>query len=479
MQRPKNSYKNIFTDYLTKVILLFFLLSTSCNVITNNSAQEIWSVGENQDWMTVYENSSGIIIKEGELHIKKDSAFFATNLRKFNSLFTLKSVKVKQNSQWNNWQPIPKVAPETAKDAPVFIPVSEGNYWLLARHSEFSNTGYHAWSSKDMMNWIHHGAITSVQNRWVTTAEYFDGNFYIYFDKPNDEETFLIIDQNLSDGIPGKEMGRIFDNPSHGSDIGIFRDEDGTFHLIYEDWSPINPRLHSWDSPLAGHAESHDGINGFEPHEFPPPIDERTTPTGEINFYEPHPTQLLMGKDFSPYSYEVHEEPQDAFGDYTIIKVGDQYYIFSDYDPKEENKTMRIGRWRSNNIEKQFIWDGEIGENIHPDPTVGFAEGKFYLLVQSIHNDFISDGPWIDGVEIRAGVDIDNDGEIDNWTPFRKIKEVYSQKDDFMRVVNSDPALLQISELPAGYAFKIEMLFYNHNNIYPIIDSFEAIFEEE
>ena len=42
-------------------------------------------------------------------------------------------------------------------------------------------------------------------------------------------------------------VGRVLADPSHGSDAGVIRDEDG-FHLIYEDCDPINARQNSWDS---------------------------------------------------------------------------------------------------------------------------------------------------------------------------------------------------------------------------------------
>jgi hypothetical protein len=224
---------------------------------------------------------------------------------------------------------------------------------------------------------------------------------------------------------------------------------------------------------LAGHADSPDGINGFLPHEYLPPIDKRTTPTGKIKPYKPAENQLVHGPDQTPYTYEVHEGPQDAFGDYTMIKVSGQYYIFCDYDSHDEQKSMRVGRWRSDNITKQFTWDGEIGEDFHPDPTIGFAEGKFYLLVQRNESDFISDGPWVDGVEIRAGIDTNNDGAINKWTPFTKIREIYTQKEGFVRVIESQPAKLDIADLGEGYAFQLECRIRKKDGFMPLIDSIE------
>ncbi len=436
-----------------------------------------WTVDSQEEWEASLERSKNLEIENGHLQAIRDTAYFSSVFKESGKRQRLQGVRVSQSPQWNNWQAVPKLTPPMAVDAPVFIPVSNGNYWLLSKYQGDHEHGYHAWHSRDMKSWTHHGPVTSHENRWVTTAEYLDGKFYIYFDKPNDEDPHLVIDEDLADGKQGEVVGKVFDDPSHGSDIAMFRDEDGTFHLIYEDWSPVDPQKHSWDSPLAGHADSPDGIMGFVPHEYSPPIDERTKSTGEMRAYKPHPNQLVHGPDPTPYQYEVHEGPQDAFGDYAMIKVGRQYYIFCDYDPHEEGKSMRVGRWRSEDIAQRFVWDGEVGAGFHPDPTVGFAEGQFYLLVQRNDQDFISEGPWVNGVEVRAGVDTDHDGKVDQWTAFTRIQETYTQREGFARIVDTSPAVLDTHELPAGFSFKLEFRCFSHQGTYPVIDGFEAVFQ--
>ena len=551
-------------------------ISISFLIINCNSKPVSWRIETQQEWELARYESLNLEILEGEIHPKGDLAYFSTKL-KLNHKRKLRSIKIEQSKQWNSWHEIPKVTPKRAWNAPVFIPISSGNYWLLAEymdvevqgyrawhgkkwnywheipkvepkqvekermfipvssgncwfltehrddeaqgyrawhgkkwnywpeipeiapkraeddpvfipvssgncwflagHEGNKADGYHAWHSEDMRTWKHYGPVSTKVNRWVTSAEYANGKFYIYFDKPNDEDPHLIVDDDLTDGKQGKEVGKVFDDPSHGSDIAIFRDDDGIFHLIYEDWSPINACGNSWDSPLAGHADSPNGIDGFEPHEFPPPIDERSKSTGHIVHYEPDPNQLIPGMDLFPYTYELHQEPQDAFGDYTMIKVGRWYYIFCDYDSHDQNKTMRVGRWRSSDIGKQFLWDGEIGEGFHPDPTVGFAEGKFYLIVQRSGKDFVSEGPWVDGIEVKAGVDTDGDEIIDKWTEFIKIKETYKQKTNFVRVVESIPAVLREINLDYGYTFEIVVRVRKNKGFLPILDVLEINFE--
>ncbi|UCG84889.1 MAG: hypothetical protein JSW71_13160 [Gemmatimonadota bacterium] len=452
------------------VLIALAFVSASCR------GTEPWTIETQEEWESATAAMQNIKLESGQLIPQTDSASFSSHIKTFRAKRKLRSVIFRQIPNWNAWKPVPKVTPKAAADAPVFVPVAPGDYWFLARLSGDTTSGYHAWHSTDMEKWDHHGLVSTWINKWVTSAEYVAGRFYIYFDLPNDEDPHLIIDDDLTDGKQGEVIGKVFDDPTHGSDMAIFRDDDGTFHLIYEDWSPLDPSKHSWDSPLAGHADSPDGIRGFEPHEFPAPIDRRSRATGRTAHYDPHFNQLIPARDARPYVYEIHEGPQDAFGDYSMIKVGQQYYLFCDYDSHDEGKSMRIGRWRSDDVQKPFEWDGEIGEGFHPDPTVGFAEDRFYLLVQRNDSDFTSDGPWVDGVEARVGVDTDKDGIIDQWTEFVRIQETYSQKPGFVRVIDASPATLNASNLPAGYGFKIEFRTHEHEGFQPVIDAVEVTF---
>jgi hypothetical protein len=77
--------------------------------------------------------------------------------------------------------------------------------------------------------------------------------------------------------------------------------------------------------------------------------------------------------------------------------VGDHYHLFGDYDSADHNKPMRMARFHTDDLDKEFQWSGEIGKGFHPDPSVGFAEGKFYVIIQRA-TDFVSPGPWVDSV---------------------------------------------------------------------------------
>ena len=284
----------------------------------------------------------------------------------------------------------------------------------------------------------------------------------------------LYIDNSLKDGVIGTFMGMVFNDPTHGSDCSVFRDNaDGRFHIIHEDWTPINASAHAWDSPLAGHTSSLDGVTGFSPAEHVPPVDQRTTPTGSYGTYNhPHTNGTPIG---NPLTYEIHTAEQNAYGDWTSIKIGYRYYLFGDYEP-DHGGNIRCARFTSDSIYEEFKYVGELGSG-HPDPTVGFAEGQFYLIRQQ-STDHVSPGPWVDGVEARAGVDTDGDGIIDQWTAWQGVSEAYDHTPGYARVVSVTPARLDLSALHAGFGFEFEFRVDNNvvPGVSPIMDSVEMTF---
>ena len=332
-------------------------------------------------------------------------------------------------------------------------------------------SGYHAWHSRDMINWVHYGPTAAAPT--VTTAEYVDGKTFFYYDRPNDRDPHLIIDSDLRDGIPGEDKGLAFDAPWGGSDVGVIRDLKGRFHMISENWQPINASKRSWDSPLASHMVSEDGIKDFKILE--PAVDYRTKPTGKkATFEHPH-----WNDEEKVVTYEIHEPEQDAFGDWAAIAIGRQYYLVSDYDPANAHgrSGMSVALFTSEDINKPFRFYGHIGSG-HPDPDIMFADGKFYLITQTA-TDFVSDGPWIGTAKVRAGVDQDGDGRIDHWSKWQDTRETYSSILGFAKQVDRTPAKVSFSDLPAGKGFQIEVKLLSpegHKSL-PKLDQLIATFE--
>ncbi|BCX46825.1 hypothetical protein HAHE_07330 [Haloferula helveola] len=466
-------------------------------------AGEVWTVGSQEEWAAATEAKADFKLEEGRLQPTADEASFRSVLKSWKEKRKAKSITIEQIPDWLNWSETENLGPPNLQDAPVFLSLGPDNYWMFGRYGKLrgadghrakkaklegfdvpllstadprqfnapgglkkSRGGYHAWQSRDMVNWVHHGPVTEGFSKWVTTAEYADGKFYIYYDYPNDQDPHVYVDTDLTDGEPGKNMGLAFDDPSDGSDCSVIRDRDGAFHVIYEDWSPINAKSHSWDSPLGGRAVSKTGLGGFKIVD--PVVDERTRATGKTATY-PHPHwKQHPDWDSNIATYEVHEPEQNAFGDWAAISVGGQYYLFADFHPA--NEKIRVGWFTSPSLDQPFRRCGSIGTG-HPDPDIGFAEGRFYLITQ-MKKDYTSPGPWVDTVSVRVGVDTSGDGKADSWGEWSEVRETYDYVDGFAKQVDRTPAKLDLSGLPEGFGFQFEIRTKKStdNGVLPVVD---------
>ena len=450
-------------------------------------AQNAWEVVSQEDWAKATSALEQLSLKEGVI---SGEGTFSSVVKTFDEAQQLKSLTLTQTLHWNNWQALEEqdaIAP--VGDAPVFLPIGKGDYWLFGRKGKPAPNvttgeggkkpkggGYHGYHSTDMKNWVHHGCVTDFRGKMMTTAEHKDGVFYFYSDIPNDTDPHLYLDDNIYDGINGKPMGLVYED-GPGSDMAIIRDLDGKFHLISENWEPIDAMKYSCDSPLADHAVSPNGIQPFV-NSQEPAVDYRTTPTGEISTYK-HPH---WGDD-SVKEYQVHEPEQESFGDWTIVRVGDIYHLFGDWevvDPKSRTdiivahnkerrgRTVIAAHLTASKVSGPYTLRGGIDTGKHPDPTVGFAEGRFYFITQGIH--FTSSGPWNEGVSARAGVDSDGDGTIDQWTQWQEVSESYDHTPGYARVIQKTPASIDLSALPAAHAVQFEFKLAGEDDTRPQID---------
>ncbi|MEM1227467.1 MAG: hypothetical protein AAGJ40_17345 [Planctomycetota bacterium] len=483
-----------------------------------------WTIDTADEWTKNIDIVKGATVADGSVSPDAPNAIVTTKVHASDAKRSATSLVVTQSPIWQNWNPIANLGPSNLLDAPVLLTIGPDNYWIFGRYgtgrrrpakgeklpplpdfepaeatlegfdiplqtTRFQNQfnapgglkpgkdGYHAWQSRDMTNWVHHGPVTENFSKWVTSAEWVDGKAMIYYDFPNDQDPHVYVDDDLFDGEPGTNMGIAVQDPSHGSDAGFIRDLDGNMHVILEDWSPISANKRSWDSPLAAHAMSPNGIDGFEFGK--PPIDNRTNPTGRMDTYL-HPHWAKEDPKRFPSNvaeYEIHEPEQEAYGDWAPICIGDQYYLFCDFDPTGGHH-MAVGWFTSTSIDGAFTWCDKIGDG-HPDPDIAFAEGRFYLVTQQ-RTDYVSPGPWVETVEARVGVDKDNDGQIDEWIAWTEVKESYDYIEGFSKQIARTPAKMDLSELPAGYGFSIQLRLTDstENKSKPIIESMSLSFVE-
>ncbi|QDV51365.1 glycoside hydrolase family protein [Gimesia fumaroli] len=491
---------------------LFLLLNLMLvSLVTSVVVADDWVIDTQEEWTDAAEYQVQLAIKEGMAIPTAKSASFSAYVKRFDKKQKAKSLIIEQSPLWQNWEPIANLGPANLQDAPVFLAMGPNNYWVFGRYGgakkkkgfepkpatldgfdvslqttpwkrqfdapgglEKGLGGYHGWQSRDMVNWVHHGPVTEAFSRWVTSAEQKDGKVYIYYDYPNDQDPHVYIDEDLTDGKPGTDMGLAVDDPSHGSDAGFIRDKEGRFHVILEDWSPINASKRSWDSPLAAHAVSEDGVKDWK--FLKPPVDNRTKDTGKVAEYK-HPHWLQHPKwNTNIGKYNVHEPEQEAYGDWAAICVGSQYYLFGDYDPAGGGH-MSVGWFTSPTIDGRYQWCDKIGTG-HPDPDIGFANGRFYLFTQQ-NTDYVSPGPWVGQVEARVVVDTDGDGKLDTWTDWTEVKETYDYTPGLSKHVKRTPAKLDLTSLPAGYGFGFELKLKDttENKSKPMIDKVTLTFE--
>ena len=328
-QQPLKLHRKLTLDH--KLMKAITLLAVLGSIFVMEAHADDWTIDNAEDWATSIQSSEGAAIADGSVSPEAKTATIATKIYRSDGKQSAKSLVVRQSTIWENWNPIGNLGPSNLADAPVLLTVGPDNYWMFGRYggqprrkkgqkgkpqpkftpkkatlegfdiplqtTRFPNQfnapgglnpgkgGYHAWQSRNMKDWVHHGPVTEGFSKWVTSAEWVDGKAYIYYDFPNDQDPHVYIDDDLFDGKPGKNMGIAVNDPSHGSDAGFIRDLDGNMHVIIEDWSPISANKRSWDSPLAGHAVSPNGFNGFVFKD--PPVDNRTNPTGKIGDVQP------------------------------------------------------------------------------------------------------------------------------------------------------------------------------------------------
>jgi hypothetical protein len=76
-------------------------------------------------------------------------------------------------------------------------------------------------------------------------------------------------------------------------------------------------------------------------------------------------------------------------------------------------------------------------------------------------------------------VDTDKDGRIDRWSDWGAVKESYDYIPGFSKQIARTPAKLDLSDLPAGHAFQVELKLTDttENKSKPIIESLSLSFD--
>jgi hypothetical protein len=77
-------------------------------------------------------------------------------------------------------------------------------------------------------------------------------------------------------------------------------------------------------------------------------------------------------------------------------------------------------------------------------------------------------------------VDTTKNGKIDTWSKWSEIKESYDYIKGFSKQIKKTPAKQNLANLPAGYAFQIEVKISDitSNTSKPMIESLDLSFQD-
>jgi hypothetical protein len=487
--------------YTTTFYIIIILVAST---LSCSEAIEPLVIDSQDQWLHFTASSEGICLSDGAAQVLSMKSYLRSRKYSFEQKKSIHSIRFNQTPSWLHWTPLTDIKPTNLKDAPVFAVRGNKDYWLFGRYQKINHSGfipkkvilegysdelittpdprqfnapgglrpslggYHAWKSRDMKTWVHYGPVSEFFSRWVTSAEFVDGILYLYYDYPNDQDPHLYIDTDLTDGVPGSNMGLAFKTPCNGSDSLILRDRGGVFHIIYEDWSTIDPSSHHWDAPIAGHATGFRGYADFTVRE--PMIDLRTNPTGNFGSYL-HPHWLEHPQWTSNIGiFQEHSPEQDAFGDWAGIVIENRLYLFGDYLPAG-SESIHLAWFTSSSISPPLVFCGELPSE-HPDPDIGFAENRFYLFTQQPIT-YSSTGPWVGSVAVRILMDTDNDGIMDKTSTWKPVSESYSKAQNYAKIIDKTAAVAQFPEMDSGYSFIVEIMTSNDESdpVFPSIDS--------
>ncbi|MEM6916234.1 MAG: hypothetical protein AAF491_06665, partial [Verrucomicrobiota bacterium] len=199
---------------MLRIALSVFCLSLFL-ASTLPAGEASWDFSDPETWMESFSGGEGVRQESGGVSVESGEGTILTSLQAFEEKRSPSSVTVSQSPIWQNWNPIENLGPSNLRDAPVLLTLGPDNYWIFGRYgngqqrgkkgekaiplpkleaqpatlegfdvplqtTRFENVydapgglkpgkgGYHAFQSRDMKTWVHHGPVTEGFSRWVT-----------------------------------------------------------------------------------------------------------------------------------------------------------------------------------------------------------------------------------------------------------------------------------------------------------------------
>ena len=120
--------KNPLLNIIFSISFLALLLGHA------KAAPETWNIGSATEWKAAIESSEGITIEKGVASPTAKAGSLRTKMKTFKVKRSAKSLTIQQSTLWQNWEAKPRIGPKNLRDAPVFLTMGPGDYWMFGKY---------------------------------------------------------------------------------------------------------------------------------------------------------------------------------------------------------------------------------------------------------------------------------------------------------------------------------------------------------
>ncbi len=82
------------------------------------------------EWVEMKQSAENIELIGGQANSSDSVSKYSSVVKRFPEKRSAETITFKQSAAWDNWREIDKVGTPAMDDAPVFIPVKDGDYYL-------------------------------------------------------------------------------------------------------------------------------------------------------------------------------------------------------------------------------------------------------------------------------------------------------------------------------------------------------------
>ena len=132
------------TKYLIAAIALpvFFFAQPA-------AGKDSWTIGSADEWKGAIESSEGVTIEKGVASPTAKAGSLRTKMKRLKKKRSAKSLTIEQSALWQNWEAKPRVGPKNLRDAPVFLTMGPGDYWMFGKYGGMPKKGKQPFEAKD------------------------------------------------------------------------------------------------------------------------------------------------------------------------------------------------------------------------------------------------------------------------------------------------------------------------------------------